>query len=47
MSVAPSMLIFATNQDESTAESNVWAKLEIWTTDEKFAHPEVIEAPLW
>lgn len=31
----------------ATTLRNIWAKLEIWTANEKFAHPEAIEAPLW
>jgi hypothetical protein len=31
----------------STALRNIWAKLEIWITNEKFTHSEAIEPLLW
>ena len=31
----------------STTLRNIWAKLEIWLTHEKFTHPDAIEPLLW
>lgn len=31
----------------STTLRNIWAKLEIWLTNQKYVHAEAIERPLW
>ena len=31
----------------STTLRNIWAKLEIWFTHEKYIHADAIEPPLW